>query len=158
MCHGAVARPVASRTEGPTRARRTLCFRRDAAPRTPTRVQRHGESTSCVSATVKGCGSTPSFDAQAFERRVERVEARPLGAEAAVLVAGAVALLHAREVEERRGQVVGGALAAVDLLPRLDVVWDVVAEADFVRADRVEHPAGAAVDPCPGSPQSALRT
>src|SRR5439155_959165 len=62
---GTVASPVASRTAGPSRAPRTLCFNRDAALRRPARVQRHGESTSCVSATEnrapsKRGGSTPS--------------------------------------------------------------------------------------------------
>ena len=69
------------------------------------RVQRHGVSTSCVSATVKPVCSTPSLRAQPFQRRIERIEARPLGAKAAVLVARAVALLDAGEMEERRRRV-----------------------------------------------------
>jgi len=84
--------------------------------------------------------------AEPFQRRIEWVEARPLRAEAAVLVARAVALLDTRQVEEPGGKIVGGALAAVDLLPGCWVVGNVVAEADVAGPDRVEHPAGAAFD------------
>ena len=84
--------------------------------------------------------------AQALERRVERVEPRPFRAEAPVLVARAVPLLHARKMEEAGGDVVAGQFAALELLPRLRVIGDVVAEAELGRADRVEHPARAALD------------
>src|SRR4029453_12060247 len=117
LCQGAIARPVASRTAGVTRGRRTLCLRREAAPRTPTRVQRHGESTSCVRATTKGGGSAPRLRRSRSTGGAGGGGARPLGAEAAVLVARAVPLLHPREVEEAGGQVVGGTLPAVDLFP-----------------------------------------
>jgi hypothetical protein len=84
---------------------------------------------------------------QPLERRVERIEAGPLGAEATVLVTRPVPLLDAGEVvEARREVVVGRQLAALDLLPGVGVVGKVVAEPDVRGADRVEHPACAALD------------
>jgi hypothetical protein len=74
-----------------------------------------------------------------------------------VFVARAVALLDSGKVEERGGEVVVRLLAAVDLLPRGGVVGNVVAEAEVARADRVEHPAGTAIDLL-GNHRSALRT
>src|SRR5436190_7952150 len=84
--------------------------------------------------------------AQALERRVERVEPRRFRAEAAVLVTRAVPLLHTRKMEEAGGEVVAGQFPALDLLPRLRVIGDVVAEAELGRADRVENPARTALD------------
>src|SRR3989442_1206264 len=96
--------------------------------------------------------------AEPLERRVERVEARPLGAKASVLVARTGSLLDARKVEERLCQLVLlGALAAFYLLPRLGEVRDVVAEPGVRGADRVEHPARAALD-LRRNHRSALRT
>jgi hypothetical protein len=84
---------------------------------------------------------------QALERRIERVETRAGGAKAIVLVARAVALLDPGEVEERLGEVVAvRALPAVDLGPGLFAVGKVVAEAQVARSDRVQNPAGPALD------------
>jgi hypothetical protein len=85
--------------------------------------------------------------AQAIERRIERVERRGGGAKAIVLVARAVALLDAGEVEERLGELVAlRALSALDLRPGLFAVRKVVAEPDVSRADRVEDPARPPLD------------
>jgi hypothetical protein len=85
--------------------------------------------------------------AQAIERRIERVERGRRGAKAIVFVACPVALLDAREVEERRGELVAlRALPALDLRPGRFVVRQVVAEPDVSRADRVENPARAPFD------------
>src|SRR6476659_141071 len=84
--------------------------------------------------------------AKQFERRVERVEARPFGAEAPVLVARPVPLLDTRKMEEAGCEVVLRELAAVDLLPGGCVVRDVVAQSQVHRADRVEHPARTCFD------------
>jgi hypothetical protein len=64
-----------------------------------------------------------------------------------VLVPSAVSFLDPREVEERLREVVAlGPLSSLDLLPRLLAVGKVVAEADLVCPDRVEDPAGPALD------------
>ncbi|TML02355.1 MAG: hypothetical protein E6G36_12020 [Actinobacteria bacterium] len=97
----------------------------------------------------EGWAGEPERAAQSFERWVEWVEARPLGAETSVLVPRPVALLDAGEMEERLGEPVPGrALAALDLLPGRGVIGNVVSEAELRRADRVEHPAGPALDVC----------
>ncbi len=96
--------------------------------------------------------------AQPLERWVERVEARPLGAKAAVLVTWASSLLDARQVEEALGDVVAlRTLPALDSLPRVRVVRQVVAEADLRRADGIQDPAGTALGRG-GNHRSALRT
>ena len=60
-----------------------------------------------------------------------------------MLVATRVALLDAREMEERLGQVVAARLLpALDLLPGLGAVLHVVSEAHLAAADRVQNPAG----------------
>ena len=100
----------------------------------------------------------PETAAEALERGVERIETRPLRTEASVLVPQAVALLDASEMEEPgRDLVVRRQLAALDLFPGGRVVGDVVSEAELCRADRVEHPAGAALDACRNH-VTALRT
>src|SRR4029450_1857321 len=82
-----------------------------------------------------------------FERRIERVETRGCCSEAVVLVPQPVALLDPGKVEERLGEVVSlRSLTALDLLPRLGPVRQVVAEAEIARADRVEHPARPSLD------------
>ena len=59
-----------------------------------------------------------------------------------MLVAPSAALFDAREMEERLREVVTrGTLAAVDGLPCLGAVRNVVAESKLRRPDRVEHPA-----------------
>jgi len=64
-----------------------------------------------------------------------------------VLVTRAIALLDPRKVEERLGQLVAfRPLAALDLLPGRLAVGQVVAEANLARTDRVQDPAGAALD------------
>ena len=64
-----------------------------------------------------------------------------------MLVARAVPFLDPGEMEERLGEVVSGRpLAAVDLLPRLGAIRNVVAEPELARADRVEHPARPPLD------------
>src|SRR5207245_10559098 len=74
--------------------------------------------------------------AQALERRIERVEGGPLGAETAVPVPWSIALLDAGQVEEAVGNVVAGwTFAPVDLLPGCRVVGNVVPEAELGRAD-----------------------
>jgi hypothetical protein len=73
-----------------------------------------------------------------------------------VLVASAVPLLDAGEVEERGGEGIGWKLAALDLLPRLGVVGDVVTDPEVAGADRVEHPAGSPLHPF-GDHGSTLR-
>ena len=95
---------------------------------------------------------------ESLEGRVERIEARPLGTKASVLVAPAATLFHSGEVKEPVSQLVAdGALAPLELLPRLGAVGHVVAEADLGRADRVEHPPCTALDPFRNH-RSALRT
>src|SRR5882724_8108766 len=96
--------------------------------------------------------------AQSLQRRVERVETRPLGAEAAMLVPRAcIPFLDTREVEEAFGYVVAlGAFAALDSLPSVLGVRQIVTEADFGRADRIQHPPGATLDRR-GNHLSALR-
>ena len=95
---------------------------------------------------------------QTLERRIERIQAGPLGAKAAVLVAGTVSLLDAGKMEEAVGEVVADrSLAAIDLLPGSGVVRQVVAEAELGRADRVEHPARTSFDDGRNH-RSALRT
>ena len=84
---------------------------------------------------------------QALERRVERIERRAGRTEPPVLVARALPLLDAGEVEERLGELVAvGPLSPLDLLPGLGPVGNVVAEADLAGADRVEHPARLPLD------------
>src|SRR5262249_39352015 len=95
--------------------------------------------------------------AQALKGRIERIEPRPLGAEAAVLVPRPVALFDPREMEEAGGELVLRKLTPPNQLPGLRVVRDIVAEADLRRADRVEHPARAAFD-LRGYHVTALRT
>lgn len=59
-----------------------------------------------------------------------------------MVVALAVQLLGAREMEEGRGDVItAGELAAFDLFPRLLVVRNVVPEPKLPSADGVKHPA-----------------
>src|SRR5262249_49994283 len=77
----------------------------------------------------------------------QRFEARPRREEPTVLVAAAVALLDAREVEERLGEIVPDrTLAALDGFPRVGTVRDVVAESELGRTDRVQHPTRAPLD------------
>ena len=67
-------------------------------------------------------------------------------------------LFDARQVEERLGEVVShGALAALDLVPGRGVVRHVVAEAEVMRADRLEDPACATLVPLRDH-RTALRT
>src|SRR5439155_7293658 len=95
---------------------------------------------------------------QSLQRRIERIEIRPLGTEAAVLVPRAgIPLLDPREVEEAFGNVVPlGAFAALDSLPRVCVVWQIVTEADIGCPDRIQHPPGTTLDRR-GNHRSALR-
>ena len=79
---------------------------------------------------------------QPLERGVEGVERRAGRAKPRVLVAPAVPLLDASEVEERLGELVAlGELSPLDLLPRLRPVRNVVPEAELMGPDRVEDPA-----------------
>src|SRR6185312_7428473 len=95
---------------------------------------------------------------QTLEWWIEWIQARPLGAKAAVLVTRAVPLLDAGKMEEAVREVVAnGSLAAIDLLLGGGVVRQVVAEAELGRADRVEHPARTSFDDGRNH-RSALRT
>ena len=106
----------------------------------------------------------PRLDAellsQPLERRVERVERGRGRGKAAVLVARPVPLLDPREVEERLGEIV----ALADARPRSTCsqaasrVRHVVAEAEVVGAERVEHPAGAPFDARRDQRNAALTT
>jgi len=118
---------------------------------TPRRVDVVGEGDD------EACRPKSELLAETLERWIERVEARPFGAKAAVLVARAFSLLDAGEVKERLGQVVRiGTLAALDLLPGLGPVGNVVPEAELRRADGIQHPACAPLDGS-GDHGSALR-
>ena len=89
----------------------------------------------------------PEPGTEALERRVERVEARRGRRESPVPVPRRAALLEAREVEERLGEIVADrTLASVDPLPGLRPVGHVVAEAELARPERVEHPPGLPLD------------
>src|SRR3954471_8207403 len=89
---------------------------------------------------------------------MEGIQTSPLGAKAAVLVARTVSLLDAGEMEEAvRELVADRPLASMDLLPGCGVVRQVVTEAEFRRADRVEHPARTSFDDGRDH-RSALRT
>ena len=114
--------------------------------------QRNGEAW-----TAGGRNTQPA--AQPLERRVERVETRPLGAKAAVLITRArILLLDTRQMEEALGQVVAlWTFPALHSLPGVGVVRHVVAEADVRCADRIQHPAGTPLDRG-GNHRSALRT
>jgi hypothetical protein len=80
--------------------------------------------------------------AQPLERRIERVEAGRRREETPMAVAGRADLLDPGEMEEGGGEVVSfGQLAALDLLPGLGPVWQVVAEGKTPRPERVENPA-----------------
>src|SRR6266540_6028746 len=79
--------------------------------------------------------------AQTLERRIERLEVRPLRGETVVLVRWEVEFLDTREMEECLGEVIAfRPLASVDPVPRGGVVRHVVAEAEVGRADGVEYP------------------
>src|SRR5439155_15553843 len=97
--------------------------------------------------------------AQSLQRRVERIETRPLGTEAAVLVPRAdIPLLDAREVEEAFGYVVVvGTFAALDSLPRICVVRQIVTKADIGCANGIEDPSRSTLDRW-WNHRSALRT
>ena len=97
--------------------------------------------------------------AQPLERRVERVETRPLGAKAAVLITRAcILLLDTRQMEEALGQVVAlWTFPALHSLPGVGVVRHVVAEPNIRCSDRIQHPAGTPLDRS-GNHRSALRT
>ena len=85
--------------------------------------------------------------AQTLERWVERLERGAGRPEPAVLVARAVSLLEAGEVEERLGELVAlRPLAPGNLLPGLGPVGDVVPEPELTGSDRVEDPAGLPLD------------
>jgi hypothetical protein len=85
--------------------------------------------------------------AQALERRVERIERGAGRSEPAVLVACAVSLLDAGEVEERLRKLVAmRPLPPGDLLPGLSRVGDVVPKTELPGPDRVEDPAGLPLD------------
>jgi len=62
-------------------------------------------------------------------------------------IEAAYSLFQPRKMEERLRKVVTfGPLAAIDRLPRLCAIRDVVAEAKLCRADRIEHPPRAPLD------------
>src|SRR5438067_134533 len=97
---------------------------------------------------VPARGFDPEPRAQSFERRIEWIERRPSCAEAAVRVAAALDFLDPRELEERLGEVVTDrTLPAFDRVPGIFAKRNGVAEADVARADRIEHPARAPLDP-----------
>ncbi len=96
-------------------------------------------------APARRLGAEPA--PQALERRVERVETGRGRSKATMLVPGATALLDACEMEERlRDLVALGPLAPLDLFPGPGPVGDVVPETDVTGPDRVEDPAGLALD------------
>src|SRR5207245_5336005 len=98
----------------------------DAGP-APGRVDVVGQGDGETGFRVGGNAKSP---AQPFQGRIERVEARPLGAEAPMLVARArVLLLDPRQVEEALGEVIAlRTLPTGDSLPRVRVVGHVVLE------------------------------
>ena len=100
----------------------------------------------------------PELPSQPLERRIERIEARPLCTEAAVLVPRGRPFLDPRELEERFGELVAGrTFASVDLLPRLGPIGQIVAEPELCHPDRVECPPSPALV-TRGDHGSALRT
>src|SRR5207247_9386551 len=95
--------------------------------------------------------------AEPREGRVERVQARRRRAKAAVLVTRTRALLDPREMEERLRELVPvRTLAALDELPGLGAVGEVIPEPDVRGTHRVEYPARPALD-SPRAHPTALR-
>ena len=128
---------------------------RAPAPRTPTRVQRRGTSTSWVSATAKRApnqrgGSTPrlarrrSSGGSSGSRHDAAAGKRPWRSRA---VSGAArSSTRARWKNASASSSPAGPLAALERGPGLRVVGDAVAEGHVPGPERVEHPAGAPLD------------
>ena len=112
----------------------------------------------CKTGAVISWRLGPELPSQPLERRVEWIEARPLRTEAAVLVPRGRPFLDPCELEERFGELVAGRpFAAVDLLPRLGPIGQIVAEPELCHPDRVEYPPSPALV-TRGDHGSALRT
>ena len=150
---GTAARARASRAAARGRPAPTWPFSRAAAPRTPRRVQRHGTSTSCVSATAKRAprqrgGSrrsrrrSRSSGGSIGSRHDADPGNRPCGSRTTPFRSST----RARWKNASASSSPCGRSPPRNLLPGALVVRKIVAEPELAGTDRVEYPAGAPLD------------